>query len=58
MEKIAPLLGSDIVGGELCRNEGKVNPLLANMRLKTRAEALGVQFVKDKVRSLSVSDHV
>lgn len=58
LEKIAPWLGSDIVGGELCRNEGKVNPLLANVRLRAKAEALGVQFVTDKVRALSVSDHV
>ena len=58
LEKIAPWLGSDIVGAELCRNEGKVNPLVANSRLRARADELGVRFINDKVRALSVSDHV
>lgn len=58
LERIAPWLGTQIIGAELCLNEGKVNPLAANQRLHARAEALGVQFFRDRVRALSVSGGV
>ena len=34
IERIAPYLGKSIVGAEMCANEGKVNPLLANAAIK------------------------
>ena len=43
LERIAPWLGPQIIGAELCRNEGKVNPLAANLRLRAVADALGVR---------------
>lgn len=58
LEKIAPWLGQQIIGAELCRNEGKVNPLIANMRLRSVAKTLGIQFRKDHIRSLSISKDV
>ncbi|MBO6758510.1 MAG: FAD-binding oxidoreductase [Roseibium sp.] len=43
LENIAPWLGAHIVGAELCRDEGKLNPLIANKRLRARAEAAGAR---------------
>ncbi|CAN0587958.1 unnamed protein product, partial [Ectocarpus sp. 12 AP-2014] len=34
LDKVAPWLGSQIVGAELCRDEGKLNPLIANAKLR------------------------
>jgi glycine/D-amino acid oxidase-like deaminating enzyme len=42
LDRIAPWLGEQIVGAELCRDEGKLNPLVANARLRARVDALGV----------------
>ena len=56
--RIAPWLGPQIIGAELCRNEGKVNPLTANLRLRAVADALGVRFEQDHIRSLSVGHRV
>lgn len=42
LDRVAPWLGAQIVGAELCRDEGKLNPLLANARLRARADAAGV----------------
>jgi glycine/D-amino acid oxidase-like deaminating enzyme len=49
LDRIAPWLGPQIVGAELCRDEGKLNPLVANARLRARAEALGVVRTTDRV---------
>ena len=49
LDRIAPWLGDQIVGAELCRDEGKLNPLAANARLRARAEALGVVRTTDRV---------
>ena len=49
LDRIAPWLGPEIVGAELCRNEGKLNPLLANARLKAAAAAVGVSFASDRI---------
>ena len=43
LDKLAPWLGPQIVGAELCAEEGKLNPLLANERLRVRADAAGVE---------------
>ncbi len=58
LEKIAPWLGPQIIGAELCRNEGKLNPLVANLRLRAVAEKLGVRFRQDHIHSLEVHDRV
>jgi glycine/D-amino acid oxidase-like deaminating enzyme len=49
LDRIAPWLGPQIVGAELCRDEGKLNPLVANNRLRARAIALGVSIVTDRI---------
>lgn len=58
LEQIAPWLGPQIVGAELCRDEGKLNPLTANIRLRAVAQQLGVSFVKDRIVALSVANNV
>lgn len=42
VERMAPYLGPAIVGAELCRNEGKLNPLTANRGLTAWTRSLGV----------------
>jgi glycine/D-amino acid oxidase-like deaminating enzyme len=42
LDRVAPYLGPAVVGAELCRTEGKVNPLLANRAIRGRALARGV----------------
>lgn len=49
LDRIAPWLGEQIVGAELCRDEGKLNPLVANARLRARAEALGIVRHTDRI---------
>ena len=58
LEQIAPWLGPQIIGAELCLDEGKVNPLAANKRLQAVAVGLGVQFRTDRIRALAVSDRI
>jgi glycine/D-amino acid oxidase-like deaminating enzyme len=55
LDTIAPWLGPQIVGAELCRNEGKLNPLLANAKLRARADQLHVHRVEGHVRRLEQS---
>lgn len=43
LDKVAPWLGGQIVGAELCKDEGKLNPLIANAKLQARAELMGVK---------------
>jgi len=57
LDKIAPWLGPQIIGAELCRDEGKLNPLLANQRLKSRAETVGVRRVMRNVTGLQTTPH-
>ncbi|MFK7793251.1 MAG: NAD(P)/FAD-dependent oxidoreductase [Devosiaceae bacterium] len=52
LEKIAPWLGPHIVGAELCADEGKLNPLIANRRLRARTQAVGVKHRRVKVDAL------
>ncbi|MBW4708404.1 FAD-binding oxidoreductase [Roseobacter sp. YSTF-M11] len=58
LERIVPWLGPQIIGAELCRNEGKVNPLAANTRLRAVADALGVRFEQDHIRTLSAGNRI
>lgn len=55
LDAIAPWLGPQIVGAELCRNEGKLNPLLANAALRRAASARGVTFAADHVTRLEAA---
>lgn len=54
LDRIAPWLGAQIVGAELCHDEGKLNPLVANARLRAHAATLGLRVVTDRI--LSVED--
>ncbi|MBM85258.1 MAG: hypothetical protein CMM47_04470 [Rhodospirillaceae bacterium] len=47
LEKVAPYLGPAIFGAELCRQEGKVNPLLAHAALKDWGTGMGVTFLPE-----------
>ncbi|WP_342069272.1 NAD(P)/FAD-dependent oxidoreductase [Yoonia algicola] len=42
LDKIAPWLGPQIIGAELCHDEGKLNPLIANRLLRERIQSAGV----------------
>ncbi|SDX10072.1 NAD(P)/FAD-dependent oxidoreductase [Roseicitreum antarcticum] len=53
LDRLAPWLGPQILGAELCRDEGKLNPLHANIRLKAAARAAGVMFYTDTVTTLT-----
>lgn len=41
LEREAPYISDRMVGAELCREEGKINPLVATTMLARRAEAFG-----------------
>jgi glycine/D-amino acid oxidase-like deaminating enzyme len=43
LTRIAPYLGEAVFGAELCRQEGKLNPLRANEALRVALDALGVR---------------
>ena len=49
LPKIAPYLGSTIMGAEICHDEGKLNPLIANRKLEARLTELGVEHVYDRI---------
>jgi len=55
LDKVAPWLGPQIVGAELCKDEGKLNPLIANAKLQALAEQLGVVRRVTHVTQLDVS---
>ena len=50
--RIAPYLGSDIAGAEICRDEGKLNPLVANRKMEVRLAGLGVARHRDRIRAV------
>jgi len=52
LDRIAPWLGPQIVGAELCRDEGKLNPLLVARRLHAMCASLGVETKADTVTRL------
>ncbi|KUF10872.1 NAD(P)/FAD-dependent oxidoreductase [Pseudoponticoccus marisrubri] len=49
LHRIAPWLSPRIQGAELCRNEGKLNPLVANRKMRALLDGLGVRFVHDRI---------
>lgn len=52
LDRLAPWLGKQIVGAELCLDEGKLNPLVANKNLRQRSVELGVKFGIDRATEL------
>lgn len=52
LDGIAPWLGPQILGAELCRDEGKLNPLMANARLLAELDRRGVTRVQDRIIGL------
>lgn len=52
LDRIAPWLGPQIVGAELCHDEGKLNPLIANARLMAAARDRGLRFATDRILTL------
>ena len=55
LDRLAPWLGPQIVGAELCRDEGKLNPLLANAKLRARADVAGVTRITARVEALEMA---
>ncbi len=49
---VAPYLSPDILGAEICRDEGKVNPLVANRLLRDLLSDLGVEQRRDRVHGI------
>jgi glycine/D-amino acid oxidase-like deaminating enzyme len=52
LDRIAPWVGPHIFGAELCHDEGKLNPLAANRRLRAVGDALGVGLHTDTILAL------
>jgi glycine/D-amino acid oxidase-like deaminating enzyme len=52
LDRLADWLGPEIVGAELCREEGKLDPLAANRALIRACEAAGVRFARDRIAAL------
>lgn len=52
LHRIAPYLGEDAFGAELCRDEGKLNPLVANLKLRKHLADLGVTSRRGKVTAI------
>ena len=49
LERIAPYLRPGLAGAELCRDEGKLNPLVANRKIEARLAELGVRRITDRI---------
>ncbi|MFO6463379.1 NAD(P)/FAD-dependent oxidoreductase [Jannaschia sp. KMU-145] len=58
LDRIAPWLGSHVVGAELCRDEGKLDPLAANLALRAEARRLGVRILADEIAALEPGPRV
>lgn len=53
VERLAPWLGPHVVGAELCHDEGKVNPLVANQALRTALQRAGGTLRRTSVGQVS-----
>ena len=51
--RMAPYLGPEVLGAEICHDEGKLNPLVANRKLTARLDALGVIRTQDRITAIS-----
>ncbi len=52
LARIAPYLGEAIMGAEICHDEGKLNPLVANRRMEARLAEHGVARHDDRIVAL------
>lgn len=52
LDQFVPWLGPQIVGAELCRDEGKLNPLLVSQGLNAMCHKLDVTMFSDRVERL------
>ena len=52
VERLAPWLGPQVAGAELCRDEGKVNPLTANRALGAAVRQAGGRLLRARVASI------
>lgn len=57
LDKIAPWLGPQILGAELCHDEGKLNPLIANARLMAVGLGRGLGVIRDRIEAIECSAH-
>ncbi|NIZ09316.1 FAD-binding oxidoreductase [Pseudooceanicola sp. HF7] len=57
LHALAPWLSEQIAGAELCRNEGKLNPLVANRKMRAALDALGVRHVHDRITGIEDGPH-
>ncbi len=55
LARIAPYLGPAVLGAEICHDEGKLNPLIANRKLWAHLTALGVSRVQDRITALDTT---
>ena len=53
LESIAPWIGPNCVGAELCRDEGKLNPFVANTKLRKWLSDQGVRFLSDRISDIT-----
>lgn len=53
LHRLAPWLSPDVIGAELCHDEGKLNPLVANRQMLDALAALGVEIVQDRVTAVT-----
>ena len=58
LDKIAPWLGNHVIGAELCANEGKLDPLAANLALKAAARSAGVTFEIGEIQAIEAASSV
>ena len=54
LERAAPWVGPETHGAELCRDEGMINPLLANSRMIAEIGRQGVARETDRIRGIEV----
>ena len=55
LNRVAPWLGPQIVGAELCHDEGKLNPLIANARLMAELARRDVPVLRDRIVDIEAS---
>ncbi|MHA7874144.1 NAD(P)/FAD-dependent oxidoreductase [Roseivivax sp.] len=52
LHRMAPWLSEEVIGAELCRDEGKLNPLVANRKMRAALERAGVEIRRDRITAL------
>jgi glycine/D-amino acid oxidase-like deaminating enzyme len=49
LDRVAPYFGPEVIGAELCANEGKLNPLLCNAAIRRWVMQKGVVLIEHRV---------